>query len=151
MDGDLNKSDIGGDIEGGGFDFSQAEADIGESSQAEKENASKDQGEAISGELITADETKKRASRAIVVILEMIFKVKHSGIKYGDNVYQEAESELGPAIEKHRMAGRGLFSYFEEILALKFLFGTIAESIRWIKEQRNDEARAEEKGADDAT
>ena len=149
MDGNLK----GDDIESGGFDLTQSEADIGESTQAEKqaEQGTKDQEKAISGELITAGETKKRASRAVVVILEMIFKVKHSGIKYGDNVYDDAERELGPAIEKHSMAGRGLFSYFEEILALKFFFGTIAESIRWIREQRDDEAKAEAKGGDDAT
>ncbi|PCJ11943.1 MAG: hypothetical protein COB04_18375 [Gammaproteobacteria bacterium] len=142
LNGDENKPGTDESPGNSSFDFARAESEI-----SGDEETNQDKPKAVSGELITADETQKRASRAVVFLIELVFKVKHSGIKYGENVYEQAEEELGPVIGKHRMAGRGLFNYFEELLALKFIFGTVFESIRWIRAERETETKEK---ADDA-
>lgn len=91
-------------------------------------------------------ERARENARLVVAGLEKIFQFKEPRISFDDDVYQESESALAPALAKNSLQLPGwLERYREEIRASVFLGGVIFSSVMTIKELRElDEETAKE-------
>ncbi|MAY02911.1 MAG: hypothetical protein CMQ38_08050 [Gammaproteobacteria bacterium] len=70
----------------------------------------------------------RRKARAVVGLVERVFRFFHKGLKYDEEVYRRGEEKLAPAIEKHNLTESLPFKYSEEVGAAAFLGELIWDS-----------------------
>ena len=87
----------------------------------------------------------KGKARALVRMLENLWRMKEPRLRYEDSTYQEAEDQLAPVLQKHELSEVGPMKYAEEVNALGFIGGLAVQSFVAVRQFRQADEEAKRK------
>ncbi len=129
--------------EGLDFDLSQAERIVESAVEQNDGETGEVDPPGVSGELVGGIDIAKGKARAVVKMLENLFRMKEPRLSFGEETYQEAEEQLAPVLLKHDLSEAGPLKYAEEVNALGFIGGLGFSSFGVIRQLRADDEAAE--------